>query len=53
MIAKPPISVSTKVVYEALDSSDIAEHPDIDGLIEALEQGCLKDIASRMGNVST
>ena len=51
LIAKPPISVSTKVVYEALDSSDIAEHPDIDGLIEALEQGCLKDIASRMGNV--
>ena len=42
LIAKPPISVSTKVVYEALDSSDIAEHPDIDGLIEALEQGCLE-----------
>ena len=49
LIAKPPISVSTKVVYEALDFSDIAEHPDIDGLIEALEQGCLKDIASAWG----
>lgn len=51
LIAKPPISVSTKVVYEALDSSEITNHPDIDGLIEALEQGSLTDVASRMGNV--
>lgn len=51
LIAKPPVSVSTKVVYEALDSSDITVHPDIDGLIEALEKGNLREIASRMGNV--
>lgn len=51
LIAKPPISVSTKVVYEALDSSEITIHPDIDGLIDALERGSLKGVASCMGNV--
>lgn len=51
LIAKPSISVSTKVVYEALDSSEITIHPDIDGLIDALERGSLKDVASCMGNV--
>ena len=30
LIAKPPISVSTKMVYEALDSKEIVEHPDLD-----------------------
>lgn len=51
LIAKPPISVSTKVVYEALDSKELVEHPDIDGLIEGLEKQDLKTIASCMGNV--
>lgn len=51
LIAKPPISVSTKVVYEALDAKEIVEHPDIDGLLEGLEQGSLKKVASCMGNV--
>ena len=51
LIAKPPISVSTKVVYEALDSSEIQKHPDIDGLLAGLEKGDLHEIASHMGNV--
>ncbi len=51
LIAKPPISVSTKVVYEALDSKELVEHPDIDGLIEGLKKRDLKTIASCMGNV--
>lgn len=51
LIAKPPISVSTKVVYEVLDSKELVEHPDIDGLIEGLEKRDLKTIASCMGNV--
>lgn len=51
LIAKPPISVSTKVVYETLDSSEITVHPDIDGLIGALKRGSLMDIAACMGNV--
>lgn len=51
LIAKPPISVSTKMVYEKLDSKEIEKHPDIDGLIEGLEAQDLKKIAACMGNV--
>lgn len=51
VIAKPPISVSTRVVYEALDSLEIVEHPDIDGLIDGLQKGSLEAIAGSMGNV--
>ena len=51
LIAKPPVSVSTKVVYEALDAKEIAEHPDIDGIIEGLEKHSLKQVAACMGNV--
>jgi 4-diphosphocytidyl-2-C-methyl-D-erythritol kinase len=51
LIAKPPISVSTKVVYEALDACEIVRHPDIDGLMEALEKENLREVAAHMGNV--
>lgn len=51
LIAKPPVSVSTKVVYEALDAKEITEHPDIDGIIEGLKNHSLKQVASCMGNV--
>lgn len=51
LIAKPPISVSTKLVYEKLDSKEITEHPDIDGLIRGLERQKLNQIAGAMGNV--
>ena len=43
--------MSTKTVYEALDSKKIVEHPDIDGIIRGLEQNNLRQIASCMGNV--
>lgn len=51
LIAKPPISVSTKVVYEKLDSHEIENHPDIDSLIEGLEAADLEKVAAAMGNV--
>ncbi len=51
LIAKPPVSVSTKAVYEALDSKAIVKHPDIDGLLQALRKGSLKGVAEHMGNV--
>ena len=51
LVAKPAISVSTKVVYEALDAKEILKHPDIDALIDGLEKGSLPDIAAAMGNV--
>lgn len=51
LIAKPAAGVSTKAVYEALDASEIAAHPDIDGIIEGLKQGSIKKVAASMGNV--
>lgn len=51
VVAKPPVSVSTKLVYEKLDAHDPFEHPDIDGILEGLEEEDLHKVASRMGNV--
>lgn len=51
LVAKPPISVSTKLVYEKLDAHEIEDHQDIDGVLEGLERQDLKKIASSMGNV--
>ena len=51
LIAKPPISASTKVVYEKIDARGIDSHPDIDGIIAGLEHGDINKIASSMGNV--
>lgn len=42
VVAKPPVSVSTKMVYEKLDSHRIEDHPDIDGIIGGLESEDLK-----------
>ncbi len=51
VIAKPDISVSTKDVYERLDVGEIKKHPDIDGMVFAIESGSLQGILDRMGNV--
>lgn len=51
LIAKPAISVSTKMVYEKLDSHEIEDHPDIDGILAGLKAGDLKKVAGNMGNV--
>ena len=51
LIAKPPISVSTKMVYEKLDSCEIKEHPDIDGILDGLKNQDLEQVAESMGNV--
>lgn len=53
LIAKPPISVSTKFVYENLHANDLKpeEHPPVDAQLEALEEGDLKKLVENMGNV--
>ena len=51
LIAKPPISVSTKLVYEKLDSHEIEDHQDIDGIIDGLKAHDIEKVASSMGNV--
>ena len=51
LIAKPPISVSTKMVYEKLDSCEIKEHPGIDGILDGLKNQDLEQVAASLGNV--
>lgn len=51
LIAKPPISVSTKFVYENLKLDENTVHPDIDVILEAIDAGDLKKMAANMGNV--
>lgn len=51
LIAKPPISVSTKYVYEHLDSKTDIVHPDIDAMVDAIKQGDLEGITGHFGNV--
>lgn len=53
LIAKPGISVSTKFVYENLHANELRleQHPDIDGMMEAIKQKDLYGIAGRFGNV--
>ncbi len=53
LLAKPPVGVSTKYVYENLHANELKpeQHPDIDGQIRAIEQGDLYKMADIMGNV--
>ncbi len=51
LIAKPPVSVSTKSVYQALDALAQPPHPPIDAQIEDLKAQDLASLAAHMGNV--
>lgn len=51
VIAKPDINVSTAFVYGNLHADSLAWHPDIDGMIAALQKGDLDGITGRLGNV--
>ncbi len=51
LIVKPNISVSTRFVYENLVLNEQTRHPDVDGMLVALQQGDYPGIVSRLGNV--
>lgn len=51
LVAKPEINVSTKYVYEHLDAEGVERHPDIDGMIRAIEGGSIEGVVNRLGNV--
>lgn len=51
LIAKPPIDVSTKFVYENLHANELKRHPDIDGLKSYIEASDIYSIANKMENV--
>ena len=53
LLAKPRVSVSTKWVYTNLNANGLRpeDHPDIDGIAEAIRRGDLREMAGKMGNV--
>lgn len=51
LIARPPVSVSTKFVYENLHLETIEKHPDIDGIVDAIRRSDLYGMCSRLDNV--
>lgn len=51
VVVKPPIMVPTGKVYQSLDLNGLEMHPDIDGMVKALEDGDLDGITQRMENV--
>lgn len=51
LVAKPDINVSTKFVYEHLDAAGVEKHPDIDGMVKAIEEESLQGVLDRMENV--
>ena len=51
VIAKPAIDVSTGWVYKELDSNEIENHPDIDGIRAAIESGDLNEMCRLIDNV--
>jgi len=51
LIVKPNIDVSTKWAYNEIDTATDLVHPDINGLVKALEEKDDKNIASKMGNI--
>ncbi|HWR62017.1 MAG TPA: 4-(cytidine 5'-diphospho)-2-C-methyl-D-erythritol kinase [Clostridia bacterium] len=51
LLAKPPVSISTKEVYEGLVLEDIKKRPDIKEMSRCIEKGELEGIAGNMCNV--
>jgi len=51
VIAKPPVSVSTKFVYGSLKADEITDHPKVDDMIEAIKAHDLRGVAGTMANV--
>ncbi|MGN0164802.1 MAG: 4-(cytidine 5'-diphospho)-2-C-methyl-D-erythritol kinase [Lachnospiraceae bacterium] len=51
LIVKPPVGISTKLVYDKLAPADMLDHPDTDAMLVAIKNGSIKDVAANLGNV--
>lgn len=51
LICKPPIAVSTRDVYKQYDAMEKTDHPDVDGMIKAIEGYDYKTVSALCGNV--
>ena len=51
VVCKPGFSISTPELFRKLDQTGLRTHPDTAGMLNALENGNLKEISMRMFNV--
>lgn len=51
LLAKPDIDVSTKYVYDSLRLDRLKRHPDIDGILQSIEDGDLAGLCGKLENV--
>lgn len=51
VIGKPNLRVSTRYVYDKLVIDGNTVHPDIDGIVQAISDGSIEGVASRLCNV--
>lgn len=51
LVVKPPVGVSTKMVYTNLRANELEHHPDVDGMVLALEEENVDKVATLMENV--
>lgn len=51
IIAKPPVSVSTAFVYGHIRPNQIKKHPDVEKMVEAINNQDLKMLAALLSNV--
>lgn len=51
LLVKPPISVSTQVIYEQIDSANVLKHPDTEAMKKAIADGDLSEISNNLCNV--
>lgn len=51
LVAKPPIRVSTGMVYNNLRLDELKRHPDVDGMLTALKAGDIGQVSACMENV--
>ena len=50
VLCKPAVSIATRAVFMKLKASALRHHPDTDGIIQALSEGSLVNVARRMYN---
>ena len=51
LICKPPFPISTPVLFRRSDASEITDHPDTAGMLDAIEAGDAPGVAARVFNV--
>lgn len=51
LLAKPDVDVSTAYVYQNLHLEHLKRHPDIDGIMKAIQEGSLEELCGKLENV--